>query len=312
MDVQALRALLRERIEPLALELLGEPSVRSRREWRWGRHGSLSLVIRGEHTGQWFDHEISEGGDVFRLIMRERQLAFPKALAWAGAWRGGMRSEVALKRARAHSMDPTHERRRSTRELARRVWAECVDPTGTLVEAYLSRRRLALPYWPDDPGVLRFHPACPRGNERQPAMVALMTDPLTNEPVGIHRTFLLPDGSDRLRDEKGKAMLGNVGVIRLSPEDEITTDIGIAEGIETALSLMQCIGWRPIWVATSAGGIARFPLLEGIETITVFADADRSGMRAARVCAQRWHDVGREARIIAPPSGDWNDAVRSP
>jgi hypothetical protein len=142
-------------------------------------------------------------------------------------------------------------------------------------------------------------------------MLALMTDPITNVPCGLHRTFLLPDGSGKAPG-KSKMMLAHAGIVRLVPDDEVTTGLGLSEGIETALAVMQHAGWRPVWAATSAGEIAKFPVLVGIDCITIFADADDSGagLHAARECAARWGEAGREARIQIPPAGtDWLDAA---
>jgi hypothetical protein len=50
-----------------------------------------------------------------------------------------------------------------------------------------------------------------------------------------------------------------------------------------------------------AGNLANFPVLEGIESLTIFADRDQSGtgQGAAAECADRWLDAGREVRIFA-------------
>ncbi len=178
--------------------------------------------------------------------------------------------------------------------------------SGTLVECYLHSRGLLLP-----PGApLRFHPQCPRGRtERLPAALALMTDPGTARPVGIHRTYLRADGRGKAEGD-ARRMLGNAGVVRLVPDDTVTLGLGLAEGIETALAVMQRFGWRPVWAAACAGGIEKFPVLAGIEAISIFADADDkgAGIRSARACAERWREAGREATIFIPPSGtDWND-----
>ena len=57
--------------------------MRSSREWRWGRHGSLSLVISGTKAGQWFDHEAGQGGGLVDLIARELKTDWRGASAWA-------------------------------------------------------------------------------------------------------------------------------------------------------------------------------------------------------------------------------------
>ena len=188
------------------------------------------------------------------------------------------------------------------------MWREARPAQDSLVEGYLASRGLQLP----DGAPLRFHPACPRGSERWPAMLALMTDPLTGRPCGVHRTFLARDGSGKAPGSlPAKMMLGSAGIIRLTPDEEVTSGLGIAEGIETALSVLQGFGWRPVWAATSAGAIRTFPMLPGIEALTVFADADGAGTDAATACCARWREAGIEARIVLPPEGaDFNDLIR--
>jgi hypothetical protein len=137
---------------------------------------------------------------------------------------------------------------------------------------------------------------CLRWHAGIQAVVALMTDPVSNKPIGIHRTFLDADGAKIERK-----MLGRQGVIRLSPDSEVTMGLGISEGLEDGLGVLLS-GWVPIWVATSAGAIARFPLLRGIEALTIFPDADSAGITAAKACAARWHSARVEARICRPPT----------
>ncbi|MGH9549628.1 MAG: toprim domain-containing protein, partial [Terriglobales bacterium] len=84
------------------------------------------------------------------------------------------------------------------------------------------------------------------------------------------------------------------GVVRLSPDEDIALGLGIAEGIEDALAVLIS-GWAPGWAATCAGAIERFPVLPGIEALTIFADNDKAGIAAAKACAERWH--GREVYI---------------
>ncbi len=68
-------------------------------------------------------------------------------------------------------------------------------------------------------------------------------------------------------------------------------------------------GWRPIWSAIDAGNLAALPVLDGVESLSVFADNDPAGTAAAQTLQGRWLDAGREARIIAAPEegSDWND-----
>src|SRR6185437_4227193 len=102
----------------------------------------------------------------------------------------------------------------------------------------------------------RFHPRCTRelDGDPMPAMVSLMADPVSGDPCGIHRTYLRPDGMGKAQIDKSKKMLGQAGVVRLAePEGE---GLGLAEGIETALSAMLRIGWGPVWAAGSRNSVA--------------------------------------------------------
>jgi phage/plasmid primase-like uncharacterized protein len=92
-----------------------------------------------------------------------------------------------------------------------------------------------------------------------------------------------------------------------------STRLGIAEGAETTLSVAQGFGWSPVWAATSAGAIARFPVLPDVTELVIFADPDGPGLAAARKCARRWQAAGRHARLCIPPAGigDFNDLHRA-
>jgi hypothetical protein len=272
------------------------PIVREGRGWKTccpfhGEH-TPSLHIYGDH---YHCYGCGAHGDPIDWLRRARGMSFAEAIRHLG---GDTGDKVHRQNAPPPKPPPRPEPAAETMPLAKQLWREGVTPTGTLVEAYLRNRGLKLP---DSPAV-RFHPAAPRGDERLPAMLALMTNSVTNLPCGVHRTFVLPDGSGKAPG-KAKMMLGNAGIVRLVPDNEVTTGLGLAEGIETALAVMQIAGWRPVWAATSAGSIAKFQVLSAIECLTIFADADDSGvgLRAARECAARWGEAGRAARIQIPP-----------
>lgn len=313
--IHAINARLAERMAELAGDLAGtEPKIAGRTELRFRGKGSLAVAIAGVKRGAWIDREAGCGGDPLGLVAHLRHIPMREALAWSLAWLGeAPASKAATAPARPVApAEPRHapadDDKSWSRDLARRLWREAQPPAGTMAEIYLGARGLLLP----DDAPLRFHPTAWRNSKNGPpgpAMVALMTSPEGNEPVGAHVTYLRPDGTGKAEGVSVKVMLGSAGVIRLTPDDEVSMWLGLAEGIETALALMQRIGWRPVWAATSAGAIARFPVLPGIEALTVFADADAAGIGAARACAVRRTKAGHEARILRPPGGDWDDAT---
>lgn len=308
--------MLAARAPELARELL-PGGRREGAEWRCGslageRGQSLGVHLTGQKAGVWRDFATGEAGDALNLVAAALyRWDLRAALAWARQWLGHC-ADVPTAQRRVAPTQPSAPREAipsATVPLARDIWREAMPAVGTPVERYMASRGLTLPH----AAPLRFHPACPRRDERLPAMIALMSDPVTGTPCGIHRTFLLPDGTGKAPGQS-KMMLGDTGVIRLTADDEVTLGLGIAEGIETAISVLQVAGWAPIWAACSAGAISTFPVLGGVECLTVFADADETGagIKAARACAGRWLEAGRQAIVHCPSAigSDWNDVTR--
>jgi putative DNA primase/helicase len=311
MTLNELKYALADRIEPLAVALMGTaPSMRTHHEIRFGTKGALSVRVSGPKRGTFCDYAGSAKGDGLALIKYARHCDTREAFHWACAWltetHGGKAPRPATKPTTPFATYPQSK----TADLGQRLWREAVPPQGTLAEAYVRSRGLVLE--PDPP--IRFHPQAWRHRENGPpgpAMLALMTCPKSGEERGTHLTYVRRDGVGKAEGGREKIMLGAAGIIRLSPDEEVTLGLGLAEGIETGLAVMQHFGWRPVWSAVSAGGIGRFPVLRGIESLTIFADQDVAGIQAARTCSQRWREAGRQARILAPPDkGDFDDLAK--
>src|SRR5262249_34062081 len=156
----------------------------------------------------------------------------------------------------------------------------------------------------------RFHPACSFGpGRRLPCIVTLMRSARTDEPVAIHRTAI----SSQMT-KVGVLSLGPLkdGVIKLWPDSYVERHLSIGEGQETTLSGMIVAYRGPAWAAGSAGIMRRFPVLAGIETLTILVDNDQSGagQDAARECSARWTAAGRDViRLVPTSTGDFNDLV---
>jgi len=190
------------------------------------------------------------------------------------------------------------------------VWRSLGSVSGTAAK-YLEARGCPIP--PVD-GDLRCteslrHPSGYTG----PALVALVTDAITREPLTLHRTWIRPDGSKAGIDSP-RLLLGKHrkqgGVIRLWSDSSVTTGLAVCEGIETALTIATV--FRPVWSCIDAGNMAAFPVLDGIESLLICADNDVAGIRAAEQCAERWYRAGREVRIAKSPvpGEDVNDYAR--
>jgi hypothetical protein len=182
-----------------------------------------------------------------------------------------------------------------------------VRPLGTPVELYLAYRHLNLPDCDD----IRFHPECPFGpGIYVPAMLALVRHVVTNKPQGLHRTALNPQGHQRphvTRRDMG-------GAVKLTPNEHVTIALGVAEGIETALSLQRLPEWfdSPVWSLLFANNLANLPVLPAIETLAVSVDRDEDGEAAARQVSHRWRRAGRMVFFAKSNTAgkDLNDVVR--
>jgi putative DNA primase/helicase len=282
-EIAAVADALAERCEQVSVALLGRHSSASGRELRFGKRGSFALRRDGAKRGCWYDHERGEGGDMLTLLAREHGVGLGDAVRIAKRdYLGDTITASPRPRPALQQRDES-----GTKEAALRIWQQGIALAGTLGEQYFLEHRGLDIRALDLEHVLRWH-------DKYRWIIALMTTPAEDKPSGIHRTFLNIDGSKRERK-----MLGRAGVIRLSRDDAVLGGLGITEGVEDGLAVLLS-GWSPIWAAGSAGAIRRFPILAGIDSLTIFADADSAGLEAAQECEGRWASVAKEARISAP------------
>lgn len=190
---------------------------------------------------------------------------------------------------------------------ALRIWGDSRSIEGTAAEDYLADRGLRT-----DSPELRYHPRTPHGpsplTQYRPALIAAVRD--DTGLVAIHRTFI--DARTRrvaaLPDPKcGLGRFGR-GAVRLGGT---APTLGLAEGIETALSAIALFG-VPCWAAL---GIERFRLVAlPAETteLLLFLDRDSGGRRAERLARDTFSQSIRiEAQYPPRPGDDWNDVLRS-
>jgi hypothetical protein len=191
----------------------------------------------------------------------------------------------------------------------RSIWKSALPIAGA-AQSYLEKRVCQLP---SPAGHLRYLPSLRHPSHYEgPALIGLVTDALTGEPMSLHRTWILASGSKAPIATPRLLLKDHVksgGVIRLWPGAG-SKSLGIAEGIETALTLAWAM--TPVWSCIDAGNLAAFPLIDGIEELVIAADTDKVGLAAAATCTDRWKRAGRRVRVLtAEQAGqDLNDEVR--
>lgn len=199
------------------------------------------------------------------------------------------------------------------------IWHEAKPIMATPAAVYLASRGIDLGRLPEGIGeALRWNSSCPWEGGKHGAMIALLTDARTGEPKAIHRTAITPQGK-----KIDRKMLGPSGgcVVRLWPDETVTTGLVIGEGIETTLAAATGLGTykgtelTPVWATCTAVAMAKLPVLPGIEALTILVDHDENGagQRAAMECSGRWTMADREViRLIPEALGeDFNDVAIS-
>jgi predicted P-loop ATPase len=255
------------------------------------KEGSCIIYLKGPRAGWAYDHATGESAGPIDLIHYATGLT--QARLFEEAARLARLGQPVRPRAPPVAK-PDH-----VLEVAR-ILSSCQPVAGSVGEVYLVSRGLADPVCED----LKFHPDLTDFDSRRgfPGLVAIVRDGAGEPTGGIHRTYLLDDGSAKA--PPGKKMLGPVagGSVRLAPVRE-DGHVGIAEGIETALSAQTIFG-VPTWAALSADGLRRWQWPVEAKRVTIFADAGEVGIQAASVLAERLNAAGITNRFIVPLHGD--------
>lgn len=153
-----------------------------------------------------------------------------------------------------------------------------------------------------------------------PAMLAAVRD-VRGNLIALHSTLLTEDGwkantaaPKRLSKLPTDRTIAGAAIHFGEPVKQLA----VAEGIETALSVVKATG-LPCWACISANGLAAVEVPAGVEKVLIYADRDRSdtGQKAALALKARLLQQGIESVIFLPqgdiPDGakgiDWNDVL---
>ena len=271
-DWRAFDAELSARVPELAVELLGRPTFRAGQEWRWGRKGSLSVVIGGAKAGMWFDHEAGDGGGFVDLVGRDLGLSRGDALDWTADRIGMGRRHRSTRTHPAPPIlstnTPVSPQAQPGAEASPQTPRDEADPAVARAEEAAA---LAERIWasarpaPDDHSYLTAKKVAPLGL-RMDARGHLVV-PLQDGDGRLHSVeTIAPDGAKRYL--AGGAKRGHFAVVGAEPGPlaEPTAPLLICEGWATGASLHIATGHTVI-AAMDAGNLmpvaealrARFP-----------------------------------------------------
>ena len=204
---------------------------------------------------------------------------------------------------------------------ALKLWGKAASAVGTPAESYLRGRNITVTL----PATIRYLPRKRNWADGQDycAMISLVErlpedddGALSIVPSGIHLTFLETSGAatgvQKAATISNKLSLGQLrhGGVWLTPVDQIGSDLAVAEGIETALSVLQ-LTRLPMVATLSAAGMRTFVWPPRTRRLWIAADNDEAGMRAAKALLARALCSGIQADIKIPRGGhnDFNDLI---
>jgi hypothetical protein len=190
--------------------------------------------------------------------------------------------------------------------VALRVWGGGRAVAGTQAEAYLRARGVET-----DCAELRYHPRTPHGPRPvtlfRPGLIAAVRD--EHGLVAVHRTFLDPRRPRLAALPEPRCGLGRFGqgAVRLGG---LASRIGLAEGIETALSATLLFG-IPCWAALGTERFRMVALPPQVGELLLFLDNDAGGRRAEMLAREAFTHLPVEAHYPRREGLDWNDVLRA-
>lgn len=249
--------------------------------------------------GGWICNQCSPmAGDGVALVQRALGLSFPETLQRISEIVGTV--EFAPQNGNGSKRDP----RKDLNEL----WQKSLKLTGSdPVSIYLQSRKISL-----QPADVRYCPNCYESETKKelPAMVALVRG-FDGKPVTIHRTYL--DGRQKADIAAPKKLMPGIcklsGVaVRLMPHKEL---LGIAEGIETAMSAAQIFYGVPVWAAINSTLLETWEPPEGVRKVVIFADNDPNytGQKSAYRLANKLFSKDLIVNVEVPAKKDFNDEL---
>ncbi len=282
----------------------------------FNRERTPSFFVNNDKRS-WYDFSSNQSGDVFAFVMKMERVTFREAVHHCADLAGisipdsgnaavPISAEVVAKAAAVRE-----ERRRAELEqeaaremrmgnLARSIARDSVAfklGDGSPPSLFFESRGLVMPVGLS-PRALLYHPQCPIldevGNETfHHALIGLYRDVITDKVKAISRRPLTRDGRSL-----GKPIsLGPARgcVIKLTADEDVSQGLHLAEGVTSALAAAM-FGMVPIWATGGTGNMAKFPVLAGIDALTIIADNDRSGAGqvAANECFDRWKNAGKD------------------
>ncbi|MBX9494560.1 toprim domain-containing protein [Yersinia enterocolitica] len=294
---------------PKIFEYFGLPPVTGKRHYKGecpvcGSQGKFRIDDRNGE-GTWIC--CCGSGNGMKLLIRTQNKPFSELCAEIDKLIGNDYRHVCV---------PNNDERQNQRQKVINRYVNLPRLRGTTGEGYLRNRGINV--LPAD--AIKFDDNQLHAGRVYQTLYSLATD-CYGELCYLHRTLL---------DGDKKAQLGNISTKRMKALQQenyleytrsvairmfpVSSTLGIAEGIETALSAYQIYGVNT-WATINSGFMSKFIVPAGVRHLIIFADKDKSsatGQYAAFPCAHAnllaKNDL-IDVTIRYPDEGDFNDVL---
>ena len=310
------------------------------------RPGSFVIWTEIKAAGAWRDYATGEKGDVFDLIeylagLHSKIDAYWWALDFLRLERGTIRkaSEDEAER-RRRERDPLATMAREETEAAEKAgallkdWLGLAPIAGTVAEIYLRKARaIPLERIPHGVHALRFAPELEHFDQATgeittwPAIVTAVSR--RHAFIGVHRTWLKPDGSGkapvtRSRKFAGKVRGGAMRITRgptgLNPgaayKSRQLGPLAIGEGIETCLTVAAARPDYRVWAAGSLAAMGSIDWPDCACAVVLLGEND-TGAQAREAFERALHHWRAQAQgrpvemVLSAVGSDFNDWARA-
>lgn len=282
-------------------------------QWRSGK-GTAKCPAHDDRNPSLSISETRDGRALVYCFTGCSQIAVIDALRARGLWDGEAKGDPGYPGflTTKHDGQVFMRDARDRLEFARTLWDKAVPARDTIVDTYLASRGIKRGERP----ALRYLPLLKHGPSKtsHPCMIAALTD--EKERIrAVQRTWLKPDGSGKADIHPAKMTLGQMADSAVK-FGQVGNSLGLAEGIETALSAAQ-IYHVPVWATLSANRLDQIKIPATVRDLFIFADHGQVGMREATEAANHYEGQGLRVDVIPPKVhfgdgvADFNDAVRA-
>jgi len=276
-----------------------------------------SFAIKGR---RWYCFAGCGGGDTIEFLKLLKGLDFVSAVRelcnCSSQFPASIESRIPWEDERRSGTRRDGGERPATQYIAS-LWRDADHPE--LAELYLASRGINLRPKPL-PWPLRGHHRvyCTETKRFRPALLAAVSDAsggiVALQRIWCERTLVSDNG---LSPEKGtraadlsapKKVIGpmGAGAVRLAEPANL---LGLAEGVETALSAAQLYR-LPVWATLGAQRLGSIELPEIVKTVVIFGDSGAAGEKAAAAAVSAYRRRGYQCEVVFPERGvDFNEQL---